>query len=40
VPCIAAAKVPKAVSRIDALQRNAMGKIDEPQLRALLPTYR
>jgi malonyl-CoA/methylmalonyl-CoA synthetase len=33
---LASFKVPKAVYRIDALPRNAMGKVDKPQLRAML----
>ncbi len=33
---LASFKVPKAVHRIEALPRNAMGKVDKPRLRALL----
>jgi non-ribosomal peptide synthetase component E (peptide arylation enzyme) len=33
---LASFKVPKANYRIDELPRNAMGKIDKPQLRARL----
>jgi malonyl-CoA/methylmalonyl-CoA synthetase len=33
---LASFKVPKAIYRIEALPRNAMGKVDKPHLRALL----